>query len=87
MDDRYEGVRMTTSNPRSDERNALLYLIGLGASLLGSNAMTLAAGIWVKTPRRLVLSPSAFTPPRYLARSGAGELTACPTARSWYTAI
>jgi len=30
-------------------RNARLYLIGLGASLTGSSAMTLVAGIWVKT--------------------------------------
>jgi MFS family permease len=30
-------------------RNGRLYLIGLGASLIGSNAMALVAGIWVKT--------------------------------------
>lgn len=39
-------------NPRSvifEQRNAMFYLVGLGVSLLGSNAMTLAAGIWVKS--------------------------------------
>jgi hypothetical protein len=30
-------------------RNARLYLAGLAASLLGSSAMTLVAGVWVKT--------------------------------------
>ena len=30
-------------------RNARLYLIGLGASLLGNNAMSLVSGIWVKS--------------------------------------
>lgn len=30
-------------------RNAVLYLVGLGTSLLGSSAMNLAAGIWVKS--------------------------------------
>ena len=30
-------------------RNARLYLIGLGASLLGNSALTLVAGIWVKS--------------------------------------
>ena len=33
----------------SEQRNAMLYLLGLGVSLIGSNAMTLVAGIWVKT--------------------------------------
>lgn len=32
-----------------DRRNARLYLIGLGASLIGDNAMSLVAGIWVKS--------------------------------------
>jgi MFS family permease len=30
-------------------RNARLYLIGLGASVLGNNAMSLVSGIWVKS--------------------------------------
>jgi MFS family permease len=34
---------------RDASRNARLYLIGLGASLLGNSALTLVAGIWVKT--------------------------------------
>jgi MFS family permease len=33
----------------SHRRNARLYLIGLGASLLGNNAMSLVSGIWVKS--------------------------------------
>ncbi len=34
---------------RSARRNARLYLAGLAASLLGDSAMTLVAGIWVKS--------------------------------------
>jgi len=30
-------------------RNGRLYLTGLAVSLIGNNAMTLAAGIWVKS--------------------------------------
>jgi hypothetical protein len=33
----------------TDRRNARLYLVGLAASLLGDNAMSLVAGIWVKS--------------------------------------
>jgi MFS family permease len=33
----------------TDRRNARWYLIGLAASLLGDNAMSLVAGIWVKS--------------------------------------
>jgi MFS family permease len=33
----------------TDRRNARLYLIGLAASLLGDSAMSLVAGIWVKS--------------------------------------
>jgi len=33
----------------TDRRNARWYLTGLGASVLGDSAMTLAAGIWVKS--------------------------------------
>lgn len=32
-----------------DRRNARLYLVGLAASLIGDNAMSLVAGIWVKS--------------------------------------
>jgi MFS family permease len=35
---------------RGDQRrNARIYLLGLGVSLVGNNAMSLVAGIWVKT--------------------------------------
>ncbi len=33
----------------TDRRNARLYLVGLAASLLGDSAMSLVAGIWVKS--------------------------------------
>jgi MFS family permease len=33
----------------TDRRNARLYLVGLGTSLLGDSAMSLVAGIWVKS--------------------------------------
>ncbi|MGH3265524.1 MAG: MFS transporter [Trebonia sp.] len=33
----------------ADRRNAKLYLAGLGASVIGSSAMSLVAGIWVKS--------------------------------------
>lgn len=33
----------------SGRRNAIVYLTGLGFSMVGSSAMTLVAGIWVKT--------------------------------------
>src|SRR5580693_6630202 len=33
----------------TDRRNARLYLIGLAASLLGDSALSLVAGIWVKS--------------------------------------
>ena len=33
----------------ADRRNARLYMIGLATSLVGNNAMTLVAGIWVKS--------------------------------------
>jgi MFS family permease len=39
-------VRGTTD--RESRRNARIYLVGLGASALGDNAMSLVAGIWVK---------------------------------------
>ena len=32
-----------------ERRNGRLYLIGLAASLVGNSAMTLVAGIWVKS--------------------------------------
>lgn len=32
-----------------NERDVRLYLVGLAASLVGTSAMTLVAGIWVKT--------------------------------------
>ncbi|SEG73224.1 Major Facilitator Superfamily protein [Actinacidiphila yanglinensis] len=38
---------MTTDRP--ERRNAVAYLVGLGLSLLGDNAMSLVAGIWIKT--------------------------------------
>jgi MFS family permease len=34
---------------RADRRNARLYLVGLAASLIGSSAMSLVAGVWVKS--------------------------------------
>src|ERR1700722_17627969 len=33
----------------AERRNGRLYLIGLAASLVGNSAMTLVAGIWVKS--------------------------------------
>ncbi len=43
---------MTAGEPgetATDRRNARLYLVGLAASLVGNNAMSLVAGIWVKS--------------------------------------
>lgn len=40
---------METQVSRDHARNARLYLVGLGASFIGGSAMTLAAGIWVKS--------------------------------------
>ncbi|MEW1859300.1 MULTISPECIES: MFS transporter [unclassified Streptomyces] len=38
---------MTAST--TERRNAVAYLVGLGLSFLGDNAMSLVAGIWIKT--------------------------------------
>lgn len=40
---------LTAEASGRDRRNARLYLSGLGASLLGNSAMSLVAGIWVKS--------------------------------------
>ena len=43
--------RQVTDEPTTavDRRNSRLYLVGLGFSLLGDSALSLVAGIWVKT--------------------------------------
>jgi MFS family permease len=38
-----------TAADRESRRNARIYLLGLAASLIGNSAMTLVAGIWVKS--------------------------------------
>lgn len=42
-------TRSDGSEERLARRNGRLYLIGIGASLIGDSAMSLVAGIWVKT--------------------------------------
>src|ERR1700685_4873589 len=37
------------ADERLARRNARLYLVGLAASLLGNSALSLVAGVWVKT--------------------------------------
>jgi MFS family permease len=39
----------TTEADRESRRNARIYLVGLAASLVGNSAMTLVAGVWVKS--------------------------------------
>jgi hypothetical protein len=43
------GTAEAVKGTATDRRNARLYLIGLAASLLGDSAMSLVAGIWVKS--------------------------------------
>ncbi len=43
------GTAEAVKNDTTDRRNARLYLIGLATSLLGDSAMSLVAGIWVKS--------------------------------------
>ncbi len=43
------GTTEAVQGTATDRRNARLYLIGLAASLVGDSAMSLVAGIWVKS--------------------------------------
>ncbi|HUB39115.1 MAG TPA: MFS transporter [Streptosporangiaceae bacterium] len=44
----YRGAGSTASTTSTERRNGRLYLTGLAVSVIGNNAMSLAAGIWVK---------------------------------------
>ena len=68
-------------------RNARIYLLGLAASLVGDSALSLVAGIWVKTltgssAAAAAVSACIYAPslPRRTATSG------CSTPRCWSTA-
>jgi Major Facilitator Superfamily len=72
------------------ERNGRLYLIGLAASLLGNSAMTLVAGIWVKSltgssARAGLVSALAYAPT--LAAPVAGMIVDRVDRRRWLVAV
>jgi hypothetical protein len=45
----HDAEQNPASSSEMNRRNARLYLVGLAASVLGNNAMTLVAGVWVKS--------------------------------------
>ena len=73
-----------------ERRNGRLYLIGLAASLIGNSAMTLVAGIWVKSltgssAQAGLVSALAYAPT--LAAPVAGLLADLVDRRRWLVVI
>jgi len=80
----------TTVDERLAMRNARLYLAGLAASLLGNSAMSLVAGVWVKTltgssAQAGLVSACVYAPS--LAGPVAGLLSDRVDRRRWLIAI
>ena len=75
---------------RVERRNGRLYLIGLAASLVGNSAMTLVAGIWVKSltgssARAGLVSALAYAPT--LAGPVAGMIVDRVDRRRWLVVV
>jgi MFS family permease len=73
-----------------ERRNGRLYLIGLAASLLGNSAMTLVAGIWVKSltgssAQAGLVSALAYAPT--LAAPAAGLIADRVDRRRWLVVV